>query len=135
MGEATRRGLMPTGCPRARGRDVVRRAEGLRAAALDMLERYQELAGRYERLLASVDGFWDNVNGADRVPFEVNDLRDLHAALRALDGIAERFEDAGLASFASAVHDAFGAQDLPHEEAALGGAPTPLRRRATLGQH
>jgi hypothetical protein len=81
--------------------EVVARAAELHAGLLGVVASYYELAARYERLVATVDVFWEHLWAADDALLEVHDRLGLSEVAAALEAPARRFEEVGWDPFAA----------------------------------
>jgi hypothetical protein len=131
MAKTTRRAATPAGSRRAIAREIVRRAQFLHADAVAVIGEYYELAARYERLVTAVDVFWDDVAGVDDALWDVHESLGLQAVLVALEAAAQRFEEAGLATFAAGARAAFGAETPTLESLQAEGARIGMRGSGT----
>lgn len=87
------------------GREIVRRTQRLHDDAIEVIASYYDLATRYQQLVNAVDVFWDDLPEDDDALLNVHEALGLEAVVVALEAAARRFEDAGLAAFASGVRD------------------------------
>jgi hypothetical protein len=101
MGKGTR----GNAARRAIGREIQRRASRLHEDAVEVIASYYDLASRYQQLVNAVDVFWDDLPEHDDALLDVHEALGLEAVVVALEAAAQRFEDAGLTSFASGVRD------------------------------
>jgi hypothetical protein len=99
------KGTRGSAARRVVGREIARRASRLHGDAIEVIASYYDLASRYQELVNAVDVFWDDLPEDDCAVLSVHEALGLEVVVVALEAAAQRFEDAGLAAFASGVRD------------------------------